>query len=192
MKGQKFSQDKLPLGTMILTQFPKALMEVARASAAGHRKYIQGDEDWLNFSRVENPKFQYTNAALRHLMEAETHTFNEDMKEYDPKVRHLAQSAWNILCRLEVELREEVTKLEEKINWGSVHHYKGDECKRPVDEDYLKLSINMYVPNTPENKVMVDEFEKSIEQYKVPERLSINELLSSNKENEDYFPDSLV
>lgn len=192
MTGQKFSQDKLPLGTMILTQFPKALMEVARCTAAGNVKYKKFDEDWLNFSRVENPKFQYTNAALRHLMEAETHTFNEDMKEYDPKVRHLAQSAWNLLCRLEVELREEAEYINILEDATKIPPYK-EKIKSwsQIKSEYEDMNPGvLQALRNYENKLWEEDME--ILKRRDNPRLSINELLSSNKENEDYFPDSLV
>ena len=39
MKGQKFSQDKIPAYTVIFQQFPKAIQEVIKCSQAGHKKY---------------------------------------------------------------------------------------------------------------------------------------------------------
>ncbi len=101
MKGQKFSDDKLPLYTVIFKQFPLALQEVAKCSQAGNKKYRETDgKDWSNFRRVENPEFQYKNAAIRHLMEE---GINQDMLEYG-EILHEAQCIWNLLCSLQIKL----------------------------------------------------------------------------------------
>lgn len=39
MIGQKFSQDKLPIHTVVFEQFPNAIKEVVKCSLAGHKKY---------------------------------------------------------------------------------------------------------------------------------------------------------
>lgn len=39
MKGQKFSQNKIPAYTVIFQQFPNAIQEVIKCSQAGHKKY---------------------------------------------------------------------------------------------------------------------------------------------------------
>jgi hypothetical protein len=99
MKGQKFSEGKLPLYTVMFKQFPLALQEVAKCSQAGHLKY-PNDIDWMNFKRVEDAENQYLNAAIRHLMED---GINKDMKEYG-KITHISQVAWNILAHLQIKL----------------------------------------------------------------------------------------
>lgn len=101
MEGQKFSQNKLPLHKVIFEQFPLALQEVCKCSEAGHKKY-PNDVDWMNFKRVENPVFQYRNAAIRHLMEKGV---NQDMLEYG-NITHEAQAIWNLLAALEIELEK--------------------------------------------------------------------------------------
>lgn len=99
MKGQKFSDDKLPLYTVIFKQFPLALQEVAKCSQAGHKKY-PNDTDWMNFKRVGDAENQYLNAAIRHLMEE---GINQDMLEYG-EILHEAQCIWNLLCSLQIKL----------------------------------------------------------------------------------------
>lgn len=99
MKGQKFSNDKLPLYTVIFKQFPLALQEVAKCSQAGHKKY-PNDVDWMNFKRVEDAENQYLNAAIRHLMEE---GINEDMLEYG-EITHISQVLWNFLAHLQIKL----------------------------------------------------------------------------------------
>jgi hypothetical protein len=100
-KGQKFSDDKIPLFTVIFKQFPNAIREVAKCSQAGHKKY-PADTDWMNFKRVENAKESYRNAAIRHLMESGV---NQDMKEYG-EILHEAQAIWNLLAALELSLED--------------------------------------------------------------------------------------
>lgn len=106
IEGQKFSDDKIPLYTVLFEQFPLALQEVAKCSQAGNKKY-KLDTDWMNFKRVENPIFQYKNAGIRHLMEK---GINEDMLEYG-KIRHDAQAVWNFLAALQIELEQSNKKL---------------------------------------------------------------------------------
>ncbi len=106
MTGQKFSEGKLPLYTFIFDQFPLALQEVCKCSQAGNKKYNL-DVDWQNFKRVENPHFQYKNAAMRHLMEKGV---NQDMLEYG-NILHSAQAIWNLLADLEIHLEQSSKKL---------------------------------------------------------------------------------
>ncbi len=105
-EGQKWSDDKIPMYTVIFEQFPLALQEIAKCSQAGNKKY-QLDTDWMNFKRVKNPQFQYKNAAIRHLMEK---GINQDMLEYG-QVRHDAQAIWNLLAALQIQLEESQEKL---------------------------------------------------------------------------------
>lgn len=106
LDGQKFSDEKVPLYTVIFKQFPKALIEVAKCSQAGNKKYNL-DVDWYNFKRVKNAQFQYKNAAIRHLMED---GYNEDMKEYG-EILHSSQAIWNLLAALELELEQSQKEL---------------------------------------------------------------------------------
>ena len=98
-KGQKFSDDKLPIYTVLFKQFPDVIQEVIRCSMAGHKKY-SNDTDWINFKRVPNAENQYLNAALRHMTEF---GYNEDMKEYG-MILHEAQVIWNLMAALQIKL----------------------------------------------------------------------------------------
>lgn len=104
-KGQKFSEGKLACYTVLFEQFPLAIKEVIKCSQAGHNKYPE-DKDWSNFRRVENPVFQYRNAAIRHLFEK---GINKDMLEYG-EVLHEAQVIWNLLAALQIELENKNNK----------------------------------------------------------------------------------
>lgn len=106
MAGQKFSEGKLPINTLISRQFNRAIREVARATLGGHLKYLEQDRDWMNWSRVENANEQYMEAAARHLLESAREVWNPDMKEYGG-VRHKASIIWNLLASLELDLIEE-------------------------------------------------------------------------------------
>ncbi len=101
-EGLKFSKDKLPMYTTYFVQFPKALKEVVKCSQAGHKKYIENDENWLNYKKVPNAIFEYKNAAIRHLDES---GINKDMLEYGT-VLHEAQVIWNLLAALELQLEK--------------------------------------------------------------------------------------
>ena len=111
-EGQKWSNDKLPVHTVIFKQFPDALKEVIICSQAGHKKY-PNDIDWMNFKRVPDAENQYMNAAIRHMLE---NGYNEDMIKYG-NIRHDAQVIWNLLAALQIRLMEEKKKRKE---WNQV------------------------------------------------------------------------
>jgi hypothetical protein len=92
MNGQKFDDDKLPLGVVIQKQFPNALKAIAKCSQYGHDKY-KDDVDWLNFQRVDNWEQRYLNAFMRHFLEE-----GNDVSG----LPHLYHAAWNLLCLLEM------------------------------------------------------------------------------------------
>lgn len=174
MTGQKFSKDKLPWYQVIFDQFPLALEEVIRASNGGHLKYLDhGDEDWQNFSRVPDAKNQYLNAAMRHLKESKNHTFDKDMSELDPNIRHLAQFIWNGLAALEVEMRN--TPSQEEIKANLNYHLREIENKTIDDfrSDYAK-SISQYLGKDFDNL-------ESLKQYLNPE-----EPVSASEPIEDF------
>jgi hypothetical protein len=98
-EGQKFSDGKIPLYTVLFKQFPNALREVAKCSVAGHIKY-PNDVDWMNFKRVKNSDIAYKEAGIRHLTESGV---NQDMLQYG-LITHEAQVVWNFLADLEINL----------------------------------------------------------------------------------------
>jgi len=96
-KGVKYSQDKAPMG-MMLKQFPLALEAVALRSKYGHEKYLEFDEDWMNFKREPNTIEGYKDASVRHLAE---------IGDDEDEIGHLKASAWNILATLQLTLERE-------------------------------------------------------------------------------------
>lgn len=192
MEGQKFSEGKLPIYQVLMVQFRHALQEVAKSSQAGNVKYSEGDLDWLNFTRVPNGQFQFLNAAMRHLMEAEDRTYNEDMKEYG-QIRHRAQAIWNLLCSLELELRQEEqnrlvginkSRLQASIEqsksvnpqksqtnldeWMAKHKVENE--LKDIDLSFRSdpppgtLNMSLCLEDTPENKTWLEELEKIIKE----------------------------
>lgn len=92
--GQKFSQDKAPMGKL-LRQFPLAFEQVAFRSKYGHEKYKDTDQDWRNFSRVSDPN--YDDACIRHFC---------GLGE-ENEIEHMAASIWNQLAELQIKLEQE-------------------------------------------------------------------------------------
>lgn len=99
MQGLKFSNDK-PKLHLLFRQFPNAIQEIVKLSEYGHNKYIEGDEDYQNFSRVENPDTAYIDAELRHLCDM----YSKDIKDESGFI-HKAHKAWNALADLELTLK---------------------------------------------------------------------------------------
>lgn len=99
-KGQKFNEGKLHYHTVLFKQFPKALKEVVKRSEAGHIKYKDTDQDFMNYKRVENGEQEYLEAAVRHMTEE---GIDEDLLEYGETL-HEAAVIWNLLANLELKL----------------------------------------------------------------------------------------
>lgn len=138
MTGQKFSEGKLPIGKVILKQFPRAFKEVVRNSNTGHQKYILSDQNWDNWKHVKGGKDTYIDAALRHLIQAENEVWDKETEPYGGS-RHLAAVAWNILAALELDLMEE-EKLER--GWKNL---EGQGFEKPVkinDNPLLNIGEN--------------------------------------------------
>lgn len=94
----KLDVDKPPVRQGVLEYFPRALLEIARVSAVGARKYAWGNclkpmEDGVN---------RFGNAEVRHILGAAIEG------EYDKATGclHAAQEAWECLMRLETILKE--------------------------------------------------------------------------------------
>ena len=96
MKGIKHSQGKLPYFTVLIEQFPLAIKEVVKRAEYGHQKYIETDDDYKNWQRIENAEIQYKNAAMRHLF--------QDGEEGEDEIQHLAAAAWSLLAVLQLKL----------------------------------------------------------------------------------------
>lgn len=100
-KGNKLSGDKAPVLTYC-RQFSLAIEQLALRSKKGHQKYIDTDADWQNFSRIENPNFEYGNAMLRHAM---------GIGDDEDELGHYAAAAWNAVADLEMYLRKNNDKV---------------------------------------------------------------------------------
>lgn len=90
----KFSDNKIPLYTVLVKQFKNALLEVAKRSEIGHKKYIENDADYMNFKTVSID--EYDNALMRHLFE----------DGEDTQLEHYTAVAWNSLARLQLYLEQ--------------------------------------------------------------------------------------
>lgn len=101
--GVKHDSDKLPYYTVLFKQFPNALREVVKCSAAGHQKYKNTDKDYLNYLRLDNADTRYKDAMLRHMTEE---GIVEDMRPYG-EITHAGAVAWNALADLEIKLRRD-------------------------------------------------------------------------------------
>ena len=139
MKGQKDDKDKLPIYTVLFKQFPNALTEVVKRSEYGHQKYIETDEDYMNFKRVDNNNDRYLNAALRHLLD----WGKED--EEAVGTTHAGAVIWNLLAALEVELSGKTTENNQLI-WegdGFGNYICGNYKITKLKSDFpSSLSIN--------------------------------------------------
>lgn len=96
----KFSDNKIPLYIVLVKQFKNALLEVAKRSEVGHKKYIENDADYMNFKTVSIN--EYDNALMRHLFE----------DGEDTQLEHYTAVAWNSLARLELYLEQRIILLE--------------------------------------------------------------------------------
>jgi hypothetical protein len=101
MEGVKESQsiDKAPVFTYCKVN-KNALEALSLRALYGHKKYIETDQDWQNFTRVPNALEEYGNAAFRHAL---------NIGEEDEET-HLIAEAWNSVAKLEVFLRNKLNK----------------------------------------------------------------------------------
>lgn len=92
--GAKLDGDKID-ATFILS-FGRALMQVARVSEFGAKKYTR--DGWL---QVPDGHRRYTAALVRHVFAENKENFDKDSE-----LLHAAHAAWNALARLELYLRQ--------------------------------------------------------------------------------------
>lgn len=95
--GAKLDAGKAPIRQGVIEYFPRALIEVARVSEFGARKY-----SWGGWAPVPDGITRYGNAADRHAIKA----IIEGPIDSDSGLLHAAHEAWNALARLELMLRE--------------------------------------------------------------------------------------
>ena len=99
--GVKESQtaEKAPIFTYCKVN-KNALEALSLRALYGHKKYIETDQDWQNFTRVPNALEEYGNAEFRHAL---------GIGEEDEET-HLVAEAWNAVAKLEVFLRDKLNK----------------------------------------------------------------------------------
>ena len=95
--GSKLDAGKVEVLRGAISYFPRALLEVARVSQVGARKY-----SWKGWESVPNGIQRYGDALARHLVDD---SINGEYDK-DTGLLHAAQIAWNALARLELILRE--------------------------------------------------------------------------------------
>lgn len=103
MEGIKKDEGKLPMAVVLQTQFPRALQAIAENSEFGHRKYKDVDSDYLNYQRIDDGFFRYSNAMIRHFFAEKGDCSGIDK---DNELPHIYATAWNALARLELYLKQ--------------------------------------------------------------------------------------
>jgi hypothetical protein len=93
--GAKLDHGKPRVG-LVLGDFAKALLEVAKVGTYGANKYT--DHGWLS---VPNGVERYTDALGRHLL----YEASGELRDKDTGLMHAAHAAWNALARLELMLK---------------------------------------------------------------------------------------
>lgn len=99
--GAKLDAGKAPIMRGVLEYFPLALIEVARVSEHGAKKY-----SWQGWRTVPDGIDRYGDALARHLLAQADDAHSEDQ---DSKLLHAAHAAWNALARLELIMDERAT-----------------------------------------------------------------------------------
>jgi hypothetical protein len=87
----------IPVYTGFIKYFPRAILEVTKASVAGNKQHLDGQP--LHWDRTKS--MDQLDAQMRHLID---HAKGE-LVDTD-KVMHLAKSAWRTLAELELILEQ--------------------------------------------------------------------------------------
>ena len=93
--GLKYDIGKIR-ASLVLGDFSRALTEVCKVGGMGAAKYSDG-----NWVFVDNGVERYTDAMLRHWLQEQTESFDNESN-----FLHAAHTCWNSLARLELMLRE--------------------------------------------------------------------------------------
>lgn len=97
IEGKKYDTGKNRMG-LVLQGFSNALWEVSRVGTFGANKY--SPNSWQNLT---NGKERYLDALCRHLFK---HLQGEKVDD-ESGLLHLSHLAWNALCLLEFELKDD-------------------------------------------------------------------------------------
>jgi hypothetical protein len=95
--GAKLDAGKSPVLCGLLDYFPRACLEIAKVSEFGANKYM-----WKGWETVVDGIDRYGDAAARHLI----YESIEGPYDKDSGLLHASHSAWNLLARLELMLKE--------------------------------------------------------------------------------------
>ena len=95
--GSKLDSGKSPAMRGLLHYFPRALLDVAKVSDVGARKY-----SWRGWESVPDGQTRYGDALVRHII---AEAIEGDIDK-DTGLTHASQIAWNALARLELILKE--------------------------------------------------------------------------------------
>jgi hypothetical protein len=95
--GRKDDKNK-PRVNLLFSDFPLALLEVAKVATFGAEKYT--DSGWKH---VENKEKRYADAKDRHSLCAHLGEGVDTESGY----LHLAHEAWNVLVLLQIKLEQE-------------------------------------------------------------------------------------
>ncbi len=96
--GAKLDEGKPRVGLMI-TGFPRALMEVSKVTTFGANKYCENG--WMS---VPDGIARYNDAMQRHNLKIA----EGEILDPDSGLPHLAHVAWNALAILELSMREKL------------------------------------------------------------------------------------
>lgn len=97
VKGLKLDSEKPKIKKGFLEYFPRAIIEVAKLSEFGAKKY-----DWGNWQHVENGIERYSEAGVRHLLDS----IIKGETDPESELLHATHEAWNALAKLELILRK--------------------------------------------------------------------------------------
>ena len=97
---QNQTEQKAPMFTYCKVN-KNALEALSLRALYGHNKYKQFDQDWQNFTRVDNGDFEYGNSLFRHALAIGGEETEEE---------HLIAAAWNAVARLEIYFRNKLNK----------------------------------------------------------------------------------
>mgnify|MGYP001550690875 CR=1 FL=1 len=133
------SSVKLRLGTYVLFRFPRALLEVARASEFGFEKYkadpVTYKTAYRQFDFGYDRGAAYRDKIVGHLVKEE---LEGPINHEDADLLHMAQVAWNALAAIEVYLASRDAAPKEVV--GSIEPISADKLKLEAFSDADALS----------------------------------------------------
>lgn len=110
--GAKLDAGKPKPSTYVLRYFPRAILEVAKVSEFGAKKYTP--KGW---EKVTNGVDRYEDAEVRHILKEEIERSQTDL---DSDILHAAHKAWNALASLELLCRTSQSTLKPLVSTSGV------------------------------------------------------------------------